>query len=66
MFFDRNPAAVIAHATTAVGEDRDIDSRAYTGHGLIDGVVDELSNQVVQSRWTGRTDVHARSDPDWF
>jgi hypothetical protein len=66
MFFDRNSSAVIAYATTAVGEDRDVDSGANTGHCLVHGVVDEFSNQVVQPRRTGGADVHARSDSDWL
>jgi hypothetical protein len=66
VFLDRDTAAVIAHPTAAVGEDRDVNSRANTGHCLVDGVVHELSDEVVQPRGTGGTDVHAGSDPDWF
>jgi hypothetical protein len=66
VLLDRNAAAVVGHPTAAVGEDRDVDSRANTGHCLVDGVVDELADEVVQPRGTGGTDVHAGSDPDWF
>ena len=50
---------VVHHADGAVLEDRDLDRVAMTGQGLIDGVVDDLVHQVVESALPRRTDVHA-------
>ena len=53
------PRPLSSTATAAVGEERDRDARAVPGHGLVDGVVDHLVDEVVQARRAGRTDVHA-------
>src|SRR5690606_15450363 len=63
---DRDAAAVVDDAHTAVGEDRDLDVVAVAGEGLIDGVVDDLVDQVVQTTWAGRSDVHSRALADRF
>src|SRR5271155_3741945 len=41
--------------------DRDRDFRAETGQSLVDGVVDDLVDEVVQAHHAGRADVHARA-----
>ncbi len=56
---DGNPAAVVDHPAPAVGQERDVDARRETGQGLVHGVVDDLVDEVVQTRGTGRADVHA-------
>ena len=58
---DRDAAAVVVDAAAAVGEQRDGDARAVAGHRLVDGVVDDLPDQVVQPGQAGRADVHARA-----
>ncbi len=45
--------------TTVVGVDGHVDAVAVAGQRLVDGVVDDLVDQVVQARGTGRADVHA-------
>ena len=40
--------------------DRDRDLRAAAGQRLVDGVVDDLVDEVMQTALTGRADVHAR------
>ena len=39
--------------------DRDVDARAVAGERLVDGVVDDLVDEVVQAAHAGRPDVHA-------
>ncbi len=55
---DRNAAAVVDDTTAAVGQQRDVDAGRVTRERLVDGVVDDLVHEVVQTRGTGRTDVH--------
>ena len=56
---DRDAAAVVVDAAAAVGEQRDDDARAVAGHRLVDGVVDDLPDEVVEAGEPGRADVHA-------
>ena len=44
--------------------ERQLDAIVPPGHGLVDGVVDHLVDEVVQATRTGRADVHARPFPD--
>src|SRR5690606_17535205 len=60
----RHSTTVVGYADAAVGEDGDLDMIAIAGHRLIDGVVDDLLNEVVETAFRGRTDVHAGSFPD--
>ena len=60
----RDAAAVVLDADTAVGQERDHDAVAVAGQRLVDGVVDDLPDQVVQPALTGRADVHARALAD--
>ena len=39
---------------------------AVAGQGFVDGVVDDLVDEVVQAPLTGGTDVHAGTLPDRF
>ncbi len=57
---DRDAAAVVGDADPAVGEQRDVDTGAVAGHGLVDRVVDDLPHEVVEPGRAGRADVHAR------
>ena len=60
----RDAAAVVDDADAAVGEDRDVDRVRVAGQRLVDGVVDHLVHEVVQTALTGRADVHAGSLAD--
>lgn len=55
---DRDATAVVDHADTAVFTDGDVDGVAVPGEGFVDGVVDDLLDQVVQTAGPRRTDVH--------
>ena len=61
---DRDAPAVVGDPAAAVGEQRHLDARAVTGHGLVDGVVDDLVDQVVQAGGAGGSDVHAGAFAD--
>ena len=56
---DRDAAAVVDDPAAAVGQQGDVDAGAVAGHGLVDGVVDDLPDEVVQAGRTGGADVHA-------
>ena len=56
----RDAASVVDHPAPAVGQQGHVDPGAVAGHGLVDGVVDDLPHQVVEARGTGGPDVHAR------
>ena len=55
----RDAAAVVDDLDAAVGPQREHDAVAVAGERLVDGVVDDLGDQVVQAALTGRADVHA-------
>ena len=57
---DRDAAAVVDDGDRAVGVDGDLDAVAVAGQRLVDGVVDDLVDQVVQAVDVGVADVHAR------
>ena len=61
---DRNAAPVVVDAAPAVGQQRDRDARAEARHRLVDGVVDDLPDEVVETRQTGGSDVHSRPFAD--
>ncbi len=56
---DRDAATVVDDAHTAIREHRHEDRVGVTGQCLIDGVVDDLVDQVVESSRPGGPDVHA-------
>ena len=56
---DRDATAVVDDAHATVGEQRDLDVVAVARERLVDGVVDDLVDQVVQAALAGRADVHA-------
>ena len=56
---DRDATAVVDDLDSAVFEEGDVDLGGVSGHRLVDGVVDDLPDQVVQAALTGGTDVHA-------
>ena len=58
---DGDAAAVILHGDRVVGMDGHLDLGTEAGHGLVDGVVDDLPHQVVQARHRRGADIHARA-----
>ena len=56
---DRDAAAVVDDAHRAVFADEHLDVIGVTGESLIDGVVDDLVHQVVETAGAGGPDVHA-------
>ena len=57
---DRNAAAVVDHGHGVVDVDRDVDLVAVAGERLVYRVVDDLVDEVMQARRSGRADVHRR------
>ena len=56
-------AAVVGDGNGVPRIDRDGDIRAVTRQRLVNGVVHNLIDQVMQARFTGGADVHARALP---
>ena len=54
-----NAAAVVDHGHGVVFVDDDVDLGAISGQGLIDGIVHDFVHQVMQTGFSGRTDVHS-------
>ena len=50
---DGDTATVVVDTAATVGLERDVDPIAVTGHRLVDGVVDDLPDQVVQAGEAG-------------
>ena len=48
------------------GMQGEIDLVAEPGHGFVDRVVHHLPDEVVETLWAGRTDVHRRAFSDSF
>ena len=49
---------IVADRDAVVGVERDRDPVAVAGHGLVDGVVDDLVDAVVVAALEGVADVH--------
>ena len=62
----RNAAAVVDDRDRPVDVNRDVDVAAEAGQRFVDRVVDDLVHEVVQTRRTGRPDVHRRPLADGF
>ena len=59
-------AAVVGDADHVVRKHFDQDPVAETRKGLVDGVVDDLIDQMMQSARPGGPDIHAGPFPDGF
>ena len=64
LLVDRDAAAVVGDLDRAVAVEDDLDVGGVAGRGLVDGVVDELPDQVVEPVGAGAADVHARALAD--
>ena len=61
---DRDAAAVVDDRDAVVLVDRHVDVVAVAGERLIDGVVDDLVDEMVQAALARAADVHARAHAD--
>ena len=59
VLLDRDATTVVTHSAASVVQQFDLDGVAVARQGLVDGVVDDLVDQVVQAALTGGPDVHA-------
>ena len=66
MFVDRNTTTVILNRNGVVFVDGHLDVLAIACHCLVDGVVDGLVNQVVESFFADVANVHGRTFPYCF
>src|SRR5216683_2167947 len=63
---DRNAAAVVDHRDGIIGVYGDIDFVGVAGHGFVDRIVDHFPNEMVQSHFARRPDVHRRTQAYGF
>ena len=56
---DGDAAAVVDHGDRVVGVDGDVDAGRVPGERFVDGVVDDLVDEVVEAARAGGADVHA-------
>ena len=61
MLVDGDAAPVVDDRDGVVGVDRHLNLGAETGHGLVDGVVNDLPHQVMKTAGARRANVHARA-----
>src|SRR5207248_3134324 len=61
---DRDPGAPVADGDRVVRMDPDLDQVVPAGHRLVDGVVDDLGDEVMEAAKAGRADVHPGPEPD--
>ncbi|OIQ75847.1 hypothetical protein GALL_424830 [mine drainage metagenome] len=61
---DWDSTAVVDNPDSAIFHDGYVDEIAVTGESLIDRVVDYLIDQVVQTPFTGRPDIHTGAFAD--
>ena len=61
-----NAAAVVDHGDAVVDVDGDLDAVALAGERLVDGVVDDLIDEMMETPLGGVSDVHAGALPDGF
>ena len=61
MFIDRHTAAVVGDRDASVYMNLDPDLGAMAGHGLIDGIIDDLEDKVMETALGSVADVHARA-----
>ena len=61
---DGDAAAIVDDSDRVVNVNRDRDFRAMSRQRLINGVIDHLVDQMMQSERSGRADVHSRVQSD--
>ena len=58
---DRDTATVVDNLDGVVLVDAHEDARGVSGHRFVDGVVDDLVDEMVKAALIGRADVHSRA-----
>src|SRR5262245_3963308 len=66
MNIDRDPATVVAYSDAVVDMDRDIDLIAMTDQRFVNGVVDDLVDQMMKTPLRRIADVHPGAFSDGF
>src|SRR5262249_13479971 len=66
VLIDRDAPAVVGDGYRTVDVDRDVDFVTESGQRFVDRVVDDLVDEVMQSGWSGRANIHGRTFPDGF
>src|SRR5437660_10279712 len=61
VFFYRNAPPVILDGDRAIGVNSDFDGIGFTGHDLVNAVIDNLGDKVMQATLIGRANVHTRT-----
>ena len=61
-----NAAAVVDHGDAVVVVHDDVDLVAVAGHRFVNGVVDNFPDEMVQTHFAGRADVHRGAFADGF
>src|SRR5581483_6033827 len=61
---DRDARTPVLDGYRIVRMERDLDPVVAAGERLVDGVVDDLVDEVMEAPRAGRADVHARPQPD--
>jgi hypothetical protein len=61
---DGDPAPVIGDPAASISHELDYDLAAVSGQRLVDGVVDDLVDQVVEAPDAGGPDVHPGAPAD--
>src|SRR5215218_1418744 len=64
VLLDRDTAAIVRDRDAVVGMQGDADRVAVTRDRLVDGVVDDLVDEVMEAAGPGRSDVHPRAPAD--
>src|SRR5581483_7267711 len=61
-----NTTAVVNHRDRIVDVDGDFDLVGESGERLVNGVIDDFVDEMVQTHFAGRSDVHCRTFADGF
>ena len=64
VLIDRDAASVVLDPDPAVVQKCHVDAVGEAGHGLINGVIDDLPDEVVKTLGAGGTNVHCRTFAD--
>ena len=66
VLIDRNASPVVDHGDRVVDVNGDVDLVAEAGQRLVDGIVDNLVDEMMQAGRAGRPDVHRGPLPNGF
>lgn len=67
MFIDGDAASVVGHGHGAtLFVECDADFFGVTVHGFVDGVVEDFPEEVMETGFSGGTDIHSGTQSDGF